>query len=187
VVNSIPYLLGKDLLNFNRLILNLLIPIALLTLLAFVLSMSGYKLKGFYAYKILGLGSIVTSILFLATEKKIKLKIIANFLLIPLMLIGVYNTLLYHKTGTYKLNADLDLVVSQEGFLGCGETLRITQTQFLIFDKELKIDSRQCLKGITEIEPLEVNDQSIELLIYHDGVNDSENPYHHKMQNENDW
>lgn len=103
------------------------------------------------------------------------------------MIIGISTSFLYTKVGSFKLNDQLQLVVSREGFLGCGETLRITKSQLLVFDRELIYDSNRCLRGIKNIKILKADKNEIELLIYHDGKMDSENPYSYQIENNNRW
>ena len=48
-------------------------------------------------------------------------------------------------------------------------------------------NSNQCLIGIENVEILKMNEHEIELLIYHNGTMDSENPYRYKLENDNLW
>lgn len=186
-INLIPYSTKKSLKKLNQLILKFLIPVIIAFSVVFGMSIVGMKLKGIYGDKILGTTLILGALMYLATCKGIKEKIISNIILIPLLVIGIFNILLYNKTGTYKLNEELSIVTSKEGFLGCGEIMRITKTKFLIFDKELKYDSNQCLTGISNIKSVKLDDKFAEMLIFHDGKNDSENPYYYKIENNNEW
>ena len=104
----------------------------------------------------------------------------------PLFLIGLYQTVLYNKVGTYKISEQHSIVVSQEGFLGCGENLRITETKFLIFDKEIDYVAHLCLTGISNIQIQNPNIDKLEILIEHDETRDSENPYNYKFKDENE-
>jgi hypothetical protein len=81
----------------------------------------------------------------------------------------------------------LNIVISREGFLACGEIIRLTTSKFCIFDKELIYDSNQCLRGISKIETVEFNNKQAKFLIYHNGEMDSENPYHYEIENRNMW
>ena len=186
-INLIPYSAKRNLKKLNQSILKFLIPAVIAFLIVFGMSIVGFKLKGIYGYKILGTAVILGALMYLATCKGVKEKIISNLILIPILLIGIANVLLNNKTGTYKLSEELNIVTSEEGFLGCGETIRLTKPKFLFFDKELKYDSNQCLTGISDIELLRLDDKVVEMLIYHDGKNESENPYNYKIENENVW
>ena len=76
---------------------------------------------------------------------------------------------------------------SREGFLACGEIIRITKTEFGIFDKEIFYDSNQCLIGITKVETVRIDNNGAEFLIYHNKDQDSENPYQYEIENKNVW
>lgn len=85
------------------------------------------------------------------------------------MLVGFYFQFFNQNLGTYKVNDELNIKISQEGFLACGEIIRLTKSKLLIFEKELIYDSNQCLRGIDRIETIEFNDKRAEFLIYHNG------------------
>ena len=186
-INIISYLIPKEYPILKSRILKLVFLSSILFLAAFILSMNGINLKGLYAYKAIGIIMIVSSLSFIVLEKILKSKIVANFLLLPLIVLSGLNSILYNKIGTYKLDESLSLIVSREGFLGCGEIIRLTKSKLIIFDQELIYDSNQCLIGIENVEILKMNEHEIELLIYHNGTMDSENPYRYKLENDNLW
>jgi ABC-2 type transport system permease protein len=117
------------------------------------------------------------------TRKKI---FIASALTI-LIIAAIGNQFFYKKVGSYKITDELNLVISQDGFLSCGEIIRITKTEFRIFDKELNYDNRQCLIGINNVETVRFDKNGAEFLIYHNGNIDSENPYKYEIDNKNVW
>lgn len=60
------------------------------------------------------------------------------------------------------------------GFLGCGESIRLIEYKYLFFKKELYSNNSLCLTGIYK---LEAGSSDNEVLIYHSGEFDLENPY----------
>ena len=50
-----------------------------------------------------------------------------------------------------------------------------------------KIIANLILIPISKIEPIIINNQTIEIMIHHNGGRDSENPYHYKIENNNEW
>jgi ABC-2 type transport system permease protein len=103
------------------------------------------------------------------------------------VLLSIYLQVFNQTVGCFKITNDLNIVISREGFLGCGEIIRLTTSKFGIFDKELIYDSNQCLRGISKIETVEFNNKQAKFLIYHNGEMDSENPYHYEIENRSVW
>ena len=95
--------------------------------------------------------------------------------------------MLYEKSGSYKITDELNMNISQEGFLACGEIIRITKTEFVIFDKEVFYDKNLCLIGINKVETVRIDKNGAEFLIYHNEERDSENPYQYEIENKNVW
>lgn len=85
------------------------------------------------------------------------------------------------------MNNDIDIVVSSVAFLGCGETISLTKSKFIIFDQQLFYNSNECLMGIYKVETIEFNERRARFLIYHSGELDSENPYNYEIKNINVW
>lgn len=85
----------------------------------------------------------------------------------------------------YSKNHNIE--VSNGGFMACGESLYITESNMLILDKKHHIGNVFCVTGINKIETLEFNEKEIVFLIYHDGKTDFENPYQYKSETENIW
>lgn len=186
-LNLIPELIKKEYPKTEKIISRILIYATLIFAILTLLSFVGIRLKGFYTNTIIGLTFLISSLIYFATKKNTKNKIISIVILFPLILIGLYFQFFNQNLGTYKVNDELNIKVSQEGFLACGEIIRLTKTKLLIFEKELIYDSSQCLRGIDRIETIEFNDKRAEFLIYHNGEMDSENPYHYEIENKNVW
>jgi hypothetical protein len=158
-----------------------------LLLITIIFDFNGYKLKSFFAFRAIGMCFVISTFMYFAIFKNSKNKIWKGALLTVLVIITFANQLLYQKIGSYKLNDELNMVISREGFLACGEIIRITKTELGIFDKEVFYDSNQCLIGITKVETVRIDNNGAEFLIFHNKERDSENPYHYKIENKNVW
>jgi ABC-2 type transport system permease protein len=185
--NLIPGLTKKRFPKTEKIIERLLIYITLTFIILLVLSFNGIKLKGIYSNLIVGLIFILTSLLYFAINKNTTRKVISIVALLPLILYSFYFQFFYQNLGRYKVNEDLDIIVSKEGFLACGEIITLTKTKFILFDQQLIYDSNQCLKGIYKIETIEFNKKKARFLIFHSGKFDSENPYNYEINNINIW
>ncbi len=152
-----------------------------------VLSFNGYKLKGLYSNSIIEIIFITTTIIYFVLAKSTKRKLITVVILIPLILLSLF-TLLFGRTIYERKIADgYKIQVTTGGLLSCGELIHLTETEFLIFDKEMVYESNLCLREIKRIETLKFDQNSADFLIYHNGEMDSENPYEYKIENKNVW
>lgn len=186
-LNYIPELTNKRFLKTEKYIERIVTCVAFIFLILIILSFNGIKLKGMYSNLVIGFIFVTTSILYFAINKTTTRKVISIVVLIPFILLSIYLYLFNKNLGRYKVNDDINIVVSQEGFLACGEIIRLTKTKFIIFDKELIQDTNQCLRGIYKIEIIEFNKQRAKFLIYHREKFDSENPYSYEIVNINYW
>ena len=87
----------------------------------------------------------------------------------------------------FKITEKTKITITKGGLLSCGEKLKFNQSKFGIFDKETLSINGLCLIGISKIKTIEVDDKYIEFLIYHNGVNDSENPFRYTTEKKNVW
>ncbi|MCB6232303.1 hypothetical protein LIS90_13710 [Flavobacterium psychrophilum] len=108
------------------------------------------------------------------------------FLLTPLIVLSILTLMIGEVKYENKIDKTNKISVITGGFLACGEIINITQTRFLFFDKEVFSESNLCLKGITMIKTIFNDDKKTEILIYHDGELDSENPYKETIE-KNGW
>ena len=169
---------------------NIISRILILAIFVFVtmilLSFGGIKLKGIYTSKVIGIVFILSSITYFTLFKNTTRKIISVVVLLPMILMSFYLSVFNQTILSYKVNDDINLVVSSEGFLACGEIIRLTKTKSIIFEKEL-LYNNECLRGIYKIETIEFNENKAEFLIFHNSELDSENPYSYKITNKNVW
>ena len=105
----------------------------------------------------------------------------------PLLVLGILTFILGQLVYERKLDEDNRISVTTGGFLACGEIINITQTRFVIFDKQVFHIGDLCLLGITKIETIKLDDKHAEFLIYHNGQLDSENPYKYDVERKNGW
>jgi hypothetical protein len=186
-LNCIPLLNKRTFPKVEKVVRRILIAMTILLLITIIFDFNGYKLKSFFAYRAIGLCFVISTFIYFAIFKNTRSKAWKGALLTVLVIITVTTQLLYQKIGSYKISDELNMNISQEGFLACGEIIRITKTEFGIFDKELIYDSNQCLIGITKVETVRIDKDGAEFLIYHNRERDSENPYQYEIENKNVW
>jgi hypothetical protein len=184
-LNIIPELINKELPKTQKRILKILIISTLFFLALTIMSFMGYWLKSLFLNLIIKFIFILTSFIYFVTVQNTRRKLITSLLIIPLIIFS-FCSMILSKT-VYSYNNDLNILVTSEGFLACGEIIRLTKTEFGIFEKELIYDSNQCLRGIKKIETVRFNKYEAEFLIYHNGEMDSENPYNYKIENKKNW
>lgn len=109
------------------------------------------------------------------------------FILTPLIVLSSYTLLFGRILKEFRVNDNIKIIVSTGGFLSCGEIIRITQTKFGLFDKEVHYESSLCLRGIEKIETTKIDNKHAEFLIFHNGQFDSENPYKYDVERKNVW
>jgi ABC-2 type transport system permease protein len=186
-LNCIPLLTKKTFPKVEKITVRILLVATILLLTTIFLDFNGYKLKSNLAFRIIGLSFIISTFIYFAIFKNTREKIWKIIFLTVLIIVSLMNQVLYEKLGSYEIADELNMTVSREGFLACGEIIRITKSEFGIFEKELFYDSNQCLIGITKIETVEFNENGAEFLIYHNGIYDNENPYKYEIENKNVW
>jgi len=99
---------------------------------------------------------------------------------------SVYSLMFGQTIYENKINDSYYIKTYVGGFLACGESIRITKSTFMIFDKTI-YQNNLCIKGITKIETIDFNDKSADFQIFHDMELDSENPYELNLENEDIW
>ncbi|MCG2431509.1 hypothetical protein [Aequorivita xiaoshiensis] len=110
-----------------------------------------------------------------------------GFLLTPLVILSILTLILGQVVYEKKIDETNKISVTTGGFLACGEIINITQTRLGIFDKQVFHINNLCLIGINRIETVKLDDKHAEFLIYHDGQQDSENPYKYDVERNNVW
>ena len=186
-LNCIPLLIKTTFPTVEKLIGRILIVSTILFLTFMVFEFNGYKLKGLYSFSTISWIFIVSTILFFALFKNTKKKILSVLLLTPLLVLSILTLILGQVVYEQKIDGTNKISVSTGGFLACGEIINITQTRFGIFDKEVFHIDNLCLIGINKIETIKLDDKHAEFLIYHNGQNDSENPYKYDVERKNVW
>jgi ABC-2 type transport system permease protein len=109
------------------------------------------------------------------------------FLLTPLIVVSIFALIFGKVLKEFDINNETKIIVTTGGILSCGELIRITQTKFGIFDKEVHYESSLCLREINKIETIKLDEKHAEFLIYHNGEMDSENPYKYEVERKNGW
>lgn len=111
---------------------------------------------------------------------------IKSFLLVPMILLSIYFLIFGQTIYKSKINDTYDIETYIGGFLACGESIRITKSVFVIFDKAIH-ETNLCIKGVTKIETKEFNYIGADFQIFHDAEFDSENPYEFQIENKDLW
>ena len=186
-LNCIPLLTKTTFPKVEKVLSRILIATTILFLTIMIFDFNGYKLKGLYSFSIISWLFIVSTVLFFALYKNTKKKILTIFLLTPLIALSILTLMLGRVVYEQKIDENTKISVTTGGFLACGENISITQTRFVIFDKDVFYFENSCLIGIDKIETVKLDDKSAEFLIYHNGKYDSENPYKYDVERKNVW
>lgn len=186
-LNLIPHLTKWNLPKAEKAINRILVLTAVTFFIFTVLSFNGYKLKGLYSNLIIGIIFISTTIVYFVLAKSTKRKLIMVVILIPLILLNLFALLFGRIIYESKIADGYKVQVTTGGLLSCGELIHLTETAFLIFDKEIVYESSLCLREIEQIETINFDQDLGEFLIYHNGEMDSENPFRYKIENKNVW
>lgn len=186
-LNCIPFLTKTTFPKTEKVIKKILVASTILFLTFVIFAFNGYKLRGFYTFSTINWIFIISTIAYFAIFKNSKKKLLTIFILTPLIVFSFLTLLLGQLVYENRIDETNKISVAKGGFLACGEIINITQTRFLIFDKEVYHIENLCLIGINKIETIKFDDKHTEFLIYHNGENDSENPYKYQMERKNGW
>jgi ABC-2 type transport system permease protein len=186
-LNCIPLLIRTNFPKAERTIKIILVASTILFLTFTIFAFNGYRLKGLYTFSTISWTFIVSTIAYFAIFKNTKEKLITIFLLTPLVVLSILTLLLGQLVYENKIDETNKISVTTGGFLACGEIIHITQTRFVIFDKDVFHIENLCLTGINKIETVKLDDKNTEFLIYHNGEYDSENPYKYEVERKNGW
>jgi len=186
-LNCIPLLTKSIFPKIEKAVVGILIVSTILLLTFVSFEYNGYKLKGYFILTAISWTFIASTIFFFALFKNTKRKIISVFLLTPLVALSILTLVIGQVVYEQKIDETNKISVTTGGFLACGEIINITQTRFVIFDKQVYHVENLCLIGINKIEIVKLEDKHAEFLIYHNGLNDSENPYKYEVERKNGW
>ena len=186
-LNCIPLLTKKNFPKTEKVIVKIFIASTILFLTYTIFDFNSYRLKGLYTFTVICFTFIISTVIFYSIVKNTEIKILTVFLTIPLIIYIIFYGVLFGRVlNQFNINDSLKITVTSGGLLSCGETIKITQSKFGIFDKEVYKDE-PCLLGIEKIETLIIDDTHAEFLIYHDKKLDSENPYKYIVERKNLW
>lgn len=152
-------------------------------LLVLTLSIYGVTLKSPTANQAIGLLIILGYFSYYGLVQPDRKKFLMVVISVPIMVIALYTQLLSRVTLQHKINSELNLTISREGFMGCGEVIRLNRSRLGIFHQELMYDSNQCIYGIHKIETVSFDKNSAVLLLYHAEKLDTE----YELVNFNYW
>ena len=183
----IPFLTKTTLSKTEKVVARILSVSTILFLIFVTFELNGYHLKGLYSYSIISWIFIISTVLFIILFKNIKIKILTGFLLSPFIILCILTLIVGQVIYVKKIDEKNKIAITTGGFISCGEIIKITETRLGIFDKEVFQVDNLCLTGITKIEIIKLDDIHAEFLIYHNGKNDSENPYKFHVERKNVW
>ena len=186
-LNCIPLLTNTTFPKAEKIILRMLIASSILFVTFTFFIFNGYILKGVYTYSIIIWSFIISTIIYFILFKNSKKKVLTVFLLTPLLVVSIFAIIFGKVLKEFHINNETKIIVTTGGILSCGELIRITQTKFGIFDKEVHYESSLCLREINKIETIKLDEEHAEFLIYHNGEMDSENPYKYVVERKNGW
>ena len=186
-LNCIPLLTKTTFPRVEKVVFRILIAATILFLIFGAFGLYGYSLKGLYTFSLIAWTFIISTILFFTLFKNTRRKILAVFLLTPLLLVCGLKVILGQLVYERQLDEKNRIAVTTGGFLACGEIINITETRLGIFDKQVFHIGDLCLLGITKIETIKLDDKHAEFLIYHNGKLGSENPYKYDVERKNGW
>ena len=183
-LNCIPLLIKNHSGKLEKVTNRVLLIITIIFGIQTVFLVFGWRLIGILTNSIIASFFILSSLSYFILIKITWGKLIKSVILIPFILLSI-NTILFGQTiYEKKINNTYNIRTYVDGFLACGESLRITKTAYVIFDQAIYQDDL-CIKGITRIETLAFDEKHAEFLIYHDGEMDSENPFKYEIINKN--
>ena len=186
-LNCIPLFIKGEFQKIDKIVTQILIFSLIVFIIFVILFFNGYQLIGIYSNLIISLFFILTNILFFVLVKNTQKKMIIVCCTTPLILLSLFIILFGNVIVKYRINDDYKIVVTRGGLLACGEIIKITKSEFDIFDKEVYYESNLCLRGIYRIDILKFNNTTAKFLIYHNGELDSENPYKYEIENKKLW
>ncbi len=186
-LNCIPLLTQTTFPKTEKAIQKILVASTILFLIFTVFAFNGYILKGLYTFSIISWTFLISTIIYFTIFKNSKKKLLIVFLLTPLIVLSILTLIFGQLVYESRIDETNKISVTKGGFLACGEIIHITQTKFVIFDKQVFHIGDLCLLGITKIETIKLDDKHAEFLIYHNGEYDSENPYKYYVERKNGW
>lgn len=186
-LNCIPLLTKATFPRVENVVVKMLIGATTFFLIFGLLGLNGYTLKGVYSYPAISWALIVSIISYFVIFKTTKKKVLNVFILTPLLFTCLLTLILREHIYERQLDENYKISVTARGFLECGESINITQTSFIIFDKDIFYFENLCLIGINKIEIIKFDDENADFLIYHNGEYDSENPYKYQTKRKGIW
>ena len=160
-----------------------------------------FRFKGKYTTSIIGLTFLISTIILFGLTKKIQTKILSGFLAIPLVIFGISSLIwgvpiiffyllampFHPPKAKFEIDKKHNIEVRDGGFMACGESLFITESNLLILDKIKHVGNNSCVIGINKIETLSFKENDVEFLIYHNGKTEFQNPYKYQPEIKNVW
>ena len=195
--------LGLIIANYNnsyleKLLTRIVTVSFILSIVLSVLMWFEFRLKGCYTTSIIGMTFWCGTIVIFGLTKDKRKKFITGLITIPTFIIGIMSLIVQPLVLLFAIpylafqapiaKFDIDkthnVEVRNPGFMACGESLYVTESKYLIFDRQIYVGNNACVTGIKKIKTTEFNKEKMTFLIYHDGIEKDENPYKYEVERE---
>lgn len=180
-VNCLPFIFKNKFKDFEKVVKKALMFSLIIFFVFTVLLFNDIRLKGIYSYLIIGILFFFSCLFYFAIVENTRKKILLTILLLPTILFGFLLLIFSDVKYQTKLNNKYDLQVVDGGFMTCGENIRVVESKYFVFYKEIKQVNGLCVIGIEKIMIDNVVNNKFDLLIFHNGEMDSENPLHYEL------
>ncbi len=174
---------------------NIAIASTLGILICVILMCFDLRIKGRFSTSLIGILFLISTVFLFSITKKRKVKVFTGLVTIPMTILGLLNIfseswliillIPYFIFQAPKLKSQIDelhnIEIRDGGFLSCGESLIITKSYLIFFDKQIYVDNNHCTRGIYKVETTVFNDSKCVFQIYHDAEYIDENPYRHEI------
>lgn len=129
-LNCVPLLIKTKFPKLEKVIAGMLITTSFIWLIVIILIFNDYRIKGIYSTLILYMTFIISNVLFFIFLKNTKKKLLAVLIMTPLIFLTIFLSIFGQVIANYRINSDYKIEVSRGGFLGCGEVIKITKSEF---------------------------------------------------------
>lgn len=118
-LNCIPLLIKMNFPRTEKVLARILISSTILFLTSAFLEFSGYRLKGLFTFPAISLIFIISAILYFAIFKNTKKKILAVFILTPIIILSFLTLIIGRVVNEFRIDDTNKISVTTGGFLAC--------------------------------------------------------------------
>ena len=164
--------------------------------LCVVLLSNDLRPKGAYTSAIIGVTFLLATLILFGLSKRTTTKIWSGLIAVPVFLCCLlslfskgYLFFLYllalpfgPPKAKFNMDASHHVEVRNGGFMACGESLVLTESAYLLFDRQLYAGNTHCVVNIHKIETVAFDENKATFLIYHNDPRAVENPYTYEAE-----